>query len=68
MVKRIEYNKGFCVMQDTNKVNQYAVYAWNEQGKFWQQVSKDYFRLGNAFKELHRILDDTEPVVVTTYE
>ena len=57
MIKLIKESHPYYVIQDTNKIEQYAVMVRTDAG-FSQQISPWYFRKGNAINKYNKILQD----------
>lgn len=55
MIKIIKDSYPYYIMQDTNKIEQYAVMV-RTGADFYQQISPWYLRKGNAIKRYNKIL------------
>jgi len=55
MINIIKGSYPYYIMQDTNKIEQYAVMVHTGAG-FSQQISLWYFRKGNAINKYNKIL------------
>lgn len=56
----VECNKPYMVLYMPHDVCSYAVFKYN--GSFWQQVSPNYFRKGNAMRAYRRLTN--EPTLI----
>lgn len=64
MIKIIRKSYPYFIMQDTSMIDQYCVMVHTGQG-FSQQISRWYFRKGNAMRKYNKILQDRTNKILT---
>lgn len=64
MERIIRQSYPYFVLQSTNQIDQYCVMVHTGQG-FSQQISRWYFRKGNAIRKYNKILQERTNKILT---